>query len=134
MDIATILGILIAFGSLSAMITLEGAQVSSLLIPAPMILVFGATIAVGMAGRTIRDTVSSFKAIPAALRGRTFSPQEVIDQVVGLAETARSEGLLALEQEADKIDDPFLKGALQNIADGTDGEELRVLLEDEIDS
>jgi len=41
-------------------------------------------------------------------------------------------GLLALEQEADNVDDPFLRGALQNIADGTDGDELRILLEDEL--
>ncbi|MBK0297406.1 motility protein A, partial [Bacillus sp. S34] len=61
-------------------------------------------------------------------------PQAVIDDVVGLAETARANGLLALEQEADKHDDPFMKKALQNIADGTDGDELRILLEDEIES
>ena len=47
MDLATIIGILVAFGSLYAMITLEGAHVESLLIPAPMVLVFGATIAIG---------------------------------------------------------------------------------------
>ena len=52
--------------------------------------------------------------------------------MVGLAEKARSSGLLAMEQEADGVDDPFLKRALQNIADGTDGDELRILLEDEI--
>ncbi|MCW4385726.1 MotA/TolQ/ExbB proton channel family protein [Salinibacterium sp. SYSU T00001] len=134
MDLATIIGIALAFGSLYAMITLEGAHVSSLLLPAPMILVFFATIAIGIAGGTIKDAISSFKMVPSAFRGRTFKPQAVIDQVVGLAEKARSEGLLSLEQEADKVDDPFLKGALQNIADGTDGEELRVMLEDEIES
>lgn len=134
MDLATIIGIGLAFGALYAMITIEGAHVSSLLLPAPMILVFFATIAIGVAGGTIRDAIASVKQLPAAFRGRTFKPQETIDQVVGLAEKARSEGLLSLEQEADAVDDPFLKGALQNIADGTDGEELRIMLEDEIES
>ncbi|QEE60191.1 motility protein A [Salinibacterium sp. dk2585] len=135
MDLATIIGIGLAFGSLYAMITLEGAHVSSLLLPAPMILVFFATIAIGVAGGTIKDAINSFKEVPAAFKGgATFKPQEVIDQVVGLAEKARSEGLLALEQEAEQIKDPFLKGALQNIADGTDGEELRIMLEDEMES
>lgn len=134
MDLATIIGIAIAFGSLYAMITIEGANVSSLLLPAPMLLVFGATLAIGIAGGTIKDAITSFKAVPPAFRGRTFKPQDTIDQVVGLAEKARSEGLLALEQEAEQVTDPFLKGALQNIADGTDGEELRVMLEDEIES
>jgi chemotaxis protein MotA len=66
--------------------------------------------------------------------GKTSKPQESIDQVVRFAEKARSEGLLSLEEEAASVKDPFLTRALQNIADGTDAEELRTLMEDEIDS
>ena len=134
MDPATIASILLAFGALYAMITLEGAHVTSLLLPAPMILVFFATIAIGVAGGTLKDSLAAVKAVPAALKGRTTPPQDTIDSVVVLAEKARSEGLLALEEEVGTAKDPFLRGALQNIADGTDGEELRVMLEDEIDS
>ncbi|MFT2816616.1 motility protein A [Leifsonia sp. A12D58] len=132
MDPATIIGIVVAFGALFAMLTLEGSHLSSILLPAPMVLVFFATIAVGIAGGTMKDFFISVKALPRAFRGKTTPPQLVIDQVVGLAETARSKGLLALEEEANNVEDPFLKGALQNIADGTDGDELRMLLEDEI--
>jgi chemotaxis protein MotA len=132
MDPATIIGILLAFGSVFAMVSLEGAHLSSLLLPAPMILVFGATIAVGIAGGTLKDFFVAVKALPGAFRGKVQPPEQVIEQVVGLAEKARASGLLAMEQEADAVDDPFLKRALQNIADGTDGDELRVLLEDEI--
>lgn len=134
MDPATIIGILVAFGALFAMITLEGSHVTAILLPAPMVLVFGATIAIGIAGGTIKDFLTAIKAVPGAFRGKIAKPQETIDRVVGLAEKARSDGLLSLEQEADEIDDPFLKGALQNIADGTDGEELRMMLEDEIET
>jgi chemotaxis protein MotA len=132
MDPATLIGIFLAFAALFAMITLEGAHVTAILLPAPMILVFGATIAVGIASGTLKDFFSAMKALPGAFRGKLTPPQRVIDQVVSLAETARSKGILALEQEADKLTDPFLRRALQNIADGTDGDELRILLEDEI--
>jgi chemotaxis protein MotA len=132
MDPATLIGIVLAFGALFAMITLEGSHITAILLPAPMILVFGATLAVGIAGGTLRDFFTAMKALPRAFRGKITPPQTVIDQVVSLAETARSKGLLALEQEAESVDDPFLRGALQNIADGTDGDELRILLEDEI--
>jgi chemotaxis protein MotA len=132
MDPATIIGIVLAFGSVVAMVTMEGAHLSALVLPAPMVLVFGATIAVGIASGTIKDAITGVKALPRAFRGKIDPPQKVIDQVVGLAEKARSSGLLAMEQEADGVDDPFLKRALQNIADGTDGDELRILLEDEI--
>ena len=132
MDPATIIGLVLAFGSLYAMITIEGAHLASLLLPAPMVLVFGATIAVGLAGSTFADTITAFKALPHAFRGKVEKPTQVIDQMVGLADTARKNGLLSLEQEAADVKDPFLKNALQNIADGTDGEELRTLLEDEV--
>jgi len=116
------------------MLTIEGSQITAILIPAPMVLVFGATIAVGIAGGTMKDFIIAIKALPGAFRGKTHNPEEVIDRVVSLAEKARSEGLLALEQEADDSDDTFLRSALQNIADGTDGEDLRILLEDEIET
>jgi chemotaxis protein MotA len=132
MDPATIIGMLIAFGSLFAMLTLEGSSVTAILLPAPMVLVFGATIAVGIASGTIRDFFLAMKSLPRAFKGKVQKPQETIDQVVALAEKARREGLLSLETEAASAEDPFLKNALQNIADGTDGEELRMLLEDEI--
>ena len=132
MDPATIIGLLVAFGALFAMITIEGAHVTSILLPAPIILVFGATIAVGIAGGTIKDAIAAFKTLPSAFLGRTPKPQITIDLLVGLAEKARSNGLLSLEQEAEGVDDPYLKSALQNVADGTDGEDLRILLEDEL--
>ncbi|WP_157156812.1 MULTISPECIES: MotA/TolQ/ExbB proton channel family protein [unclassified Diaminobutyricimonas] len=134
MDPATLIGIVVAFGAVVTMILLEGASITSILLPAPMILVFGATIAVGIASGTIRDAVLAVKAIPRAFRGKVPAMQETIDQIVELAEVARREGLLALEQKADEADDPFVQRALQNIADGTDSDELRILLEDEIDT
>ncbi|MCP2032935.1 chemotaxis protein MotA [Okibacterium sp. HSC-33S16] len=132
MDPATLIGLVVAFGALYAMLTLEGVHLEAILLPAPMILVFGATIAVGIAGGTIKDFFQAIKALPRAFKGKTTPPQNVIEQVVGFAERARKDGLLALDQEAENVDDPFLRRALQNIADGTDGEELRMLLEDEI--
>jgi chemotaxis protein MotA len=132
MDPATLIGILLAFGSLLGMIAIEGANVFALLLPAPMVLVFGATLAVGLAGSTIGDVLLAIKAIPRAFRGKTEKPQAVIDHLVEIAEKARREGLLSLEEEATNASDPFLQNALQNIADGTDGDELRILLEDEI--
>lgn len=132
MDPSLIIGLLLAFGSVIALVTLEGASVSALLLPAPMIVVFGATIAVGLAGNTIKDTLQAFRAVPRAFIGRAPTPQESIDRIIALAEKARAEGLLALESEATDTRDPFLSRALQNVADGTDPEELRILMEDEI--
>ncbi|MGF6833018.1 chemotaxis protein MotA [Paenarthrobacter sp. TE4293] len=130
----TIVGLLLAFASVVAMVTLEHANLMSLLLPAPMILVFGATIAVGLAGNTLRDVVQAFKDVPKAFLGKPAKPAESIDELIRLAEKARSDGLLSLEEEANNAKDPFLQRSLQNIADGTDAEDLRLLMEDGIDT
>lgn len=129
MDFALIIGLVMAFGSVFAMITVEGAHVESLLLPGPMILVFGATIAVGFAGGKLKDGLRAWGSLPRAFVGKTGKPQEIIDKLVEIAEKARKQGLLSLEQDAAETDDPFLKNALQNIADGTDPEELQEMLE-----
>lgn len=132
MDPSLIIGLVLAFGSVVAIVTLEGASVSALMLPAPMILVFGATIAVGLAGSTLKDSLRAVQAVPRAFVARAPKPQESIEKIVSLAERARTDGLLALEAEATDTADPFLARALQNVADGTDAEELRILMEDEI--
>jgi chemotaxis protein MotA len=116
------------------MMTMEGVGIVSIILPAPMMLVFGATIGVGLAGGALSDSINAFKAIPGAILAKKANPAQQIDDLVVIAEKARAQGLLALEQEAESVDDPFLKGALQSVADGTDGDELRELLEDEIQS
>lgn len=132
MDPATLIGLLLAFGTLALMVILEGGSFASILLPAPIILVLGATIAVGIASSTLKDFVLAVKHLPRAFHGKTVPPQQTIERIVELATVARRDGLLAMEQEADAVDDPFLRGALQNVADGMDAEELRLLLEDEI--
>jgi len=134
MDPATLIGILLAFGALLVMMVMEGASPAAVLLPAPMILVFGATIAVGIASATVPDFLHAVKALPRAFIGKSRKPQAVIDQIVEIAEIARRQGLLALDQEAGKVDDPYLKSALQGVADGTDAEELAIVLEDKIAS
>jgi chemotaxis protein MotA len=132
MDLALIIGLLVAFGSVFAMITIEGGHVSGLLLPGPMVLVFGATLAIGFASGTVKDAIYALKQLPRAFRGKVPKPIQVIEEIVAMADKARREGLLALESDANDADDPFMKNALQNIADGTDGESLRVLLEDQM--
>ncbi len=134
MDPMTLIGIAIAFGAMVAMALLEGASITSLLLPAPMILVFGGTIAVAIASGTVRDAVRAVRALPQAFVGKVPAPRAVIDDLVTTAERARREGLLALEQEAESTNDPIMKSGLQSIADGTDPAELRTMLEDSVDT
>ena len=67
-----------------------------------------------------------------AFTDRKYSGRELIDQLVGLAEKARREGLLAMEEEAAQIEDAFLRKGIQLIVDGTDPDLVRNVLEIEL--
>ena len=132
MDPAGLIGIGIAFVAIFGAMFLEGGDPMSIMLPGPLLLVWIGTIGVGMAGHTIKDVLSSFKSVPAALKSKRPDPAATVETVVGLADRARREGLLALEDATRTIDDPFLRGGLQAAIDGTDPDDLRTILEDKI--
>lgn len=132
MDPAGLIGIVLAFGAISGALLIEGTDPMALLLPAPLLLVWVGTAAVGAAGHTLADVAGAFRAVPRALSARVPDPGGTIDTLVHLADRARREGLLALEDEARDVSDEFLRSGLQQAIDGTDPEDLRRILEDRI--
>ena len=68
------------------------------------------------------------------LMDRTQSPDAVIEELIGYATKARKNGLVSLESEALEIQDPFLRKALTLAVDGTDLQEIRNMMQLEIDT
>lgn len=132
MDPAGFIGLVVAFGAIFGALLMEGADPMSIFLPAPLLLVWVGTIGVGIAGHTVKDVIESFKAVPRALMKKVPDPTSTVDTLVDLADRARREGLLALEDAAKDIDDEFLRGGLQAAIDGTDPDDLRMILEDKI--
>lgn len=132
MDIATIVGVVVAFAAIFVSMIMEGGNPASIILPPAMVIVFGGTIGATMATGLLKDFTSSLAAIKDALMGKAPDPQASISLLVKLAEKARKDGLLALEQDAKAIDDPFLRKGIQLAVDGTDPDELREILEAEI--
>ncbi|QWC84717.1 MotA/TolQ/ExbB proton channel family protein [Nocardioidaceae bacterium] len=132
MDPATLIGI--GVGLLIVVIAniLEGGSPSHMLLLPPMLLVFGTTLMITLAGGTMADAKLSLVRAKEALTSKGTQAAEVVPQIVTLAEKARREGLLALEDELRGIDDPFLVRGVTMAIDGTDPEELREILEAEV--
>jgi chemotaxis protein MotA len=99
-----------------------------------MMLVFLGTFGVAMACGLKRDTIGALKSVKDALLTKQHAPDDVVKTIVGFAELARRDGLLALEEAAKTIDDPFLKKGIELAVDGTDPEELREIMEGQIKS
>ncbi|MBJ7358610.1 MotA/TolQ/ExbB proton channel family protein [Nocardioides sp.] len=111
---------------------LEGGNPAALLLPAPLLLVFGTTILVSVAGGTMADAKASAKALKRAFLGSVEPAGEVVPTVVRLADRARREGLLALEDAMKDVDDEFLVKGVTLAIDGTDPDEVRDILEGEV--
>src|SRR3954454_24643274 len=104
---------------------MDGGNPASLIEPSAFVLVVGGTIGATMAGLLLKDTTGLAGVVKNALLGKVHQSDDSIKQVIEFAETARREGLLALEESAKNIDDPFLKMGIEMAVDGTDPEELR---------
>jgi chemotaxis protein MotA len=133
MDPATLIGIVLAIGALFATMIIEGSSPMAIFLVAPLLLVFGGTFGAAIAGSAMKDVAKLGGWFKQALMPPKVPPiSDRIQTLVSLAEKARKEGLLALEAQVKEIEDPFLKRGLQMGIDGTDPEELRAVLEGEI--
>ena len=100
---------------------------------ASIFIVIGCTFAIVVAsfpGKTLGSIPKHFGVI---LNSGKFKPLEIIDQLVELAQTARKNGLLALEGKANEQEDPFFKQAIMLIVDANDPDKVRAILENDIE-
>lgn len=132
MDPATLIGIVLGLIIIVASNMMEGGNPASLLLLPPMLLVLGCTIMVTMAGGTMADTKNAVKSLKHAFTAKVRPAGDVVPTVVKLAEKARREGLLSLEEELRTVDDPFLVKGVTMAIDGTDPDEVRDILEAEV--
>jgi chemotaxis protein MotA len=133
-DVATIVGVVAALIAVFGSMIMEGGDPMSIVLPPALLLVFVGTAGVSMAGGLMPDFIGALKAISTAFAGKVHSPEDAIRTVVEFADKARREGLLALEEAAKTVEDPFLKKGIELAVDGTDPDELREILEAEIHS
>jgi chemotaxis protein MotA len=132
MDLASIVGIVVAVVIVFTVQILEGGNPASIILIPSMLLVFGGAFMAAMAGGVMKDALGIGKLFQRALLAKVAPPNQLVDEVVKLAERARREGLLALEDAVKTVEHPFLKRGLQLAIDGTDPEELHDILHAEI--
>ncbi len=131
MDIATLLGIVVCFGLMIAAMLLGGSISAFIDIPSMMITV-GGTLGATFTSYPLKDVLGVINVIKNTFLFKPQDPVAVIEKLVQFAQIARKEGILALENEIEKIDDPFFRKAIQLAVDGTEPEVMRDILETEI--
>lgn len=131
MDISTIVGILLGFAFMIFGIITSGDLASYIHIPS-IIITLGGTLASTLTCFPIKDFANTMKVLKKAFAYKDNSPDDVIKEIINLANVARKEGLLALDEYAENLNDEFLKKGIMLIVDGTEPELVRNILETEL--
>lgn len=131
MDIMGIVGIVVGFIFITVGILLDGQIDSFINFPSIMITV-GGTIAAAIANYSFKQFSKIGKIIGIALKKEKIDFKASIDTLINLANTARREGVLALEEESNSLEDKFLRKGIILIVDGSDPELVKNILETEL--
>jgi chemotaxis protein MotA len=111
---------------------LEGGKVKDVAQVTAAIIVLCGTIGAVMVTTPLNTLISAVKKLSLVFFERDRTPDGVVEEIIGYATKARKSGIVSLEREADAIQDPFLRKALNLAVDGTDLEVIRKIMELEI--
>ncbi len=128
-DLATLGGLTLALGGIIGGMILEGGKIQEILQPTAALIVFGGTIGAVMVTVPLHVLLGAARRLMAVFFEKHQTPNVIIEEVIGYATKARKNGIVSLEQDAEKVEDPFLRKALNLAVDGTDLQEIRKMME-----
>ena len=132
-DIATLGGLALGVGGIVGGMLLEGGHMREIVSPTALIIVLGGTTGAVLISTPVRLLRAAIAAVAEVFLEKPHDPASMLEQIVEYSTKARKNGIVSLEQLADQAADPFLRKALNLAVDGTDLQELRKMMELEID-
>ncbi|BCY17907.1 MAG: motility protein A [Chloroflexi bacterium] len=133
MDLATIIGLGASLVVVIVVMILDGGTPMELLAhPSAILLTLVGSMVCTISTMPFEGVVKIPIYISKAFISKKVNLPEIINTLASMADKARREGLLALEEESKKIPDPFLRQGIMLVVDGTDPSQVRAILELEI--
>ncbi len=132
MDLATLIGLVGAFVMIiMAILTSGGSVFTYLHVPSFFMTVIGSYLVL-FVNVSMSEALGVFNIMGLTMKIPKFGEQAIITKLMAFSDRARREGLLALEEELEDLDDEFMKKGLRLVVDGTDAEIIRTLMETEL--
>ncbi len=132
MDISTIIGIVGGAACIvMSVLTSGGTMLGIWDLPSVFMTVGGSYASIFIAA-PLKKTLGLFKVMGKAFKVPDFGEKTIISTMMDLSNKARREGILALEDGLDDLDDPFMRNGLRLVVDGTDGNVIRTIMENEM--
>ena len=134
MDKASVGGVLVGIGGITAGLLIEGGNLSQIIQPTAAMIVFGGTFGAVLLMFPLPIVLTAFGRLAHVFLEPKLQPQELVTQLVIYANKARKDGIVSLDAETANIQEPFLKKSLMLAVDGTEPQELRKMMELELDN
>lgn len=134
MDIATVVGLVAGLTTIFAVLIMDGGSPAELFAhPSAIILIIGGSLSATILTSPLKTVLQLPKYFIQAFTTKNFDAKATIDLLTKLADRARREGLLALEEDSKKIKDKFLQKGIMMVVDGVDSEQVSAILETNVD-
>ncbi len=134
MDKATLGGLALAIGGILFGLMLEGGNLGQVLQPTAALIVIGGTLGAILIQYPLAVALTAFRRLAQVLVEPAQNAQSTIELLVKYANQARREGIISLDPELATINEPFLRRSLMLAVDGTEPQELRSIMELELDN
>jgi chemotaxis protein MotA len=132
MDISSLIGIGGAIGMVIMSIYSSGGSIGTVVdLPSFLMVVVGSYFAL-MLATSLSEALGIWSLLGRTFKVPRYNEKGIIQKMMAFSEKARREGLLALEDELEDLDDEFMKKGLRLVVDGTDAEVIRNLMELEL--
>jgi chemotaxis protein MotA len=133
LDFGTLLGVALALGGILGGLVLEKGSLADVAQGTAALIVFGGTLGAVLIGTPLREVLAAFRQLRLVLFDPGDNSKEILEQVVVFATKARRSGIVSLEDDAEAVEDPFLKKAIDLAIDGAELTELRATMELEME-
>lgn len=134
MKAGTAIGVALGIGLTMLGAMMEGVGPQVLMQISALLIIFGGTTGATMASYGLEGITVIPALLKKAMVADEFNRPAQVERLVGFADTARRDGLLALEGQLGQVDDDFTRKGMQLVVDGTDQELVREILELEIEA
>ena len=134
MDFASLVGLVVALVCMVVGVFAAGINLVDLYDTASVFITLGGSLACVAMSNPLPLTLQIGRVYRKMFIVPDFDVRSKITQLVSFSEKARRDGLLALEDDMDELQDSFLKKALQLVVDGTDPEIVRNVMQIDLDA
>ena len=128
MDLASLAGLGLGMGMIIFSILGTGVSVSNYLDIGSLLMVLGGSLAAVIVSNPLQRIMKIATYFKIVFNVNNFEIEKIITTLVRFSEKARRDGLLALEDDLEEVEDVFMKKGIQFVVDGTDPEIISTML------